>query len=405
MTSSSSSALRRHAAKIALVALLSVPALVGLSGADALIGATPGRGENRHLAALPEAPADWKAVLALPAGLDAWINDHFGFRNQLLTWHNLARFDLFGEFPSVQMTVGRHGRIFLTSHNASSPPFSAVTAVCTGGQVKPGTTAYINRLFRDFHAMGLQPRMLIVPSAPVVQYEDLPRWAQAGCADADTTPFAEVLKGNELDPEVRRVTLYPLKQMREIKQHAMLFPQNWFHWNGAGIDQVAQLTLPMWDVKREPPAPPLPPTTRIGPSDVANLFEGITILRPIEEADFAAANVSQCYGGRCFPEFEEYAETLYDISRFHNDKAPKRRLLMLTDSFGSKMSGWYARYYSDVEQVATNNVARLSSAQIARMKNFLFRDRENMDLLILYHDGGASTGTLQYGLERLHEKP
>lgn len=398
MRTSLPNTLRRHAAKIALVALLSLPALMGLSGKDR------GLGENRHLAALPAMPHDWPALLALPAGLDAWINDHFGFRHKLLNWHNRLRFRVFGEFPSVQMTSGRHGRVFLTSHNVSSPPFSAVTAVCTGGQFKPGTTAYINRLFRDFHAMGLQPRLLIVPSAPVVHYEDLPSWLVARCASADTTPFAEVLKGNELDPAVRRVTLYPLKEMRQIKQHAMLFPQNWFHWNGAGVDQVAQLTLPMWDLKRAPPAP-LPPTTRLGASDVANLFDGITLLRPIEEADFAAANVSQCYGGRCFPEFEEYAGTLFDISRFHNDKAQKRRLVMLTDSYGSKMSGWYARYYSDVEQVATNNISQLSTDQITRMKNFLFRDRENTDLLLLYHDGGASTGTLQYGLERLHEKP
>lgn len=397
-TSPSQGPLRRHAAKIALVALLSLPALVGAwrSGKHG--------GENRTMAALPTAPTDWAGALALPGKTDAWINDHFGFRNALLLAHNRLRYSVFDEFPSVQVTRGRHGRFFLTSHNASSPPFSAVTSVCRGGQFKPGTPEYINRLFRDFHAMGLSPRMLIVPSAPVVMYEDLPRWLEAGCASS-ATPFTELLAGDQLDPEVRRATLYPLAQMREIKHRATLFPKNWFHWNGPGLDEVAQLTLPMWGHPLGTPAPAFPIARREGPSDVANLFEGIRIMATMEEADFAAAGVASCYGGRCFPEFEEYAETLYDISRFHNPKAPKRRLVMLTDSFGSKISGWYARYYDEVEQVATNNISQLSAGQIARLKAYLFRDRENMDLLILYHDGGASTGTLQYGLERFHEKP
>jgi hypothetical protein len=397
-TSPSPSPLRRHAAKITLVALLFLPALVGLM--------RPGAqgGENRHLAPSPAWPRDWAGALALPAATDAWINDHFGLRDLLLLAHNRLRYRVFHEFPSVQVTHGRHGRMFLTSHNASSPPFSAVTSVCAGGQFKPGTPEYINRLFRDFHAMGLDPRLLIVPSGPVVMYEDLPRWLEARCA-SPATPFAELLAGDRLDPAVRRATLYPLAQMREIKHRATLFPKNWFHWNGPGLDEVAQLTLPMWGHPLGTPAPPFGIARRQGQSDVANLFEGIKLMAPMEEADFAAAGVSSCYGGRCFPEFEEYAETLYDISRFRNPKAPKRRLVMLTDSFGSKISGWYARYYDEVEQVATNNVSQLSAGQIARLKAYLFRDRANMDLLILYHDGGASTGTLQYGLERFHEKP
>nr|WP_315213983.1 hypothetical protein [uncultured Duganella sp.] len=398
MTSSFQGPLRRHAAKIALVALLSVPAVAGA------LRAGDQRGENRALSALPAMPAHWPGVLALPGKMDAWINDHFGFRGVLLRAHNRLRYRLFGEFPSVQMTAGRHGRIFLTSHNAASPPFLAVTAVCAGGQFKPGTTDYINRLFRDFHAMGLRPRMLIAPSGPVVEHGDLPRWLAARCA-SPATPFAEALAGDALDPEVRRATLYPLAQMREIASRKMVFPQNWFHWNGGGLDEVAQLTLPLFGHAPDTPAPAFPLVRYEGASDVANLFQGIDILRPNEEADFAAAGVASCYGGRCFPEFEEYAETLYDISRFHNPKAPKRRLVMLTDSFGSKIAGWYARYYSEVEQVATNNVSQLSTEQIARLKRYLFRDRGNMDLLILYHDGGASTGTLQYGLERFHEKP
>lgn len=397
---SPSGPLRRHAAKIALVALLSIPAIAG-----ALHAAADRRGENRVLASLPDRPTDWASALALPPKLDAWINDNFGFRARLLRAHNRLRYRLFHEFPSIQMTAGRHGRVFLTAHGLNVPPFSAVTAVCAGDAVvRAGTPAYINRLFRDFHAQGLDPRMLIVPSGPVVEYQDLPRWISDRCAATDT-PMAKLLAGDELDPLVRQSTLYPLKEMREISRRQMVFPKHWFHWNGPGLDEVAQLTLPMWGKPLGAPAPALGVVTTQFRSDVHNLIEGIDLTNTVQEADFAGSGVESCYGGRCFPEFKEYAETLYDISRFHNPKAPKRRLVMLTDSFGSKISGWYARYYSDVEQVATNNISQLSTDQIRRLKEYLFRDRENMDLLILYHDGGATTGTLQYGLERFHEKP
>ncbi|MYN21068.1 hypothetical protein GTP81_30470 [Rugamonas sp. FT107W] len=401
MTSvSSTGPLRRHAAKIALVALLSIPAIVG--GMHAVHDR---RGENRVLASLPDRPTDWPSALALPPKLDAWINDNFGFRAALLQAHNRLRYRLFHEFPSIQVEAGRHGRIFLSAHGTNVPRFSAVKAACAGGETKPGTPEYIGRLFHDFHAMGLRPQMMIVPSAPVVVYDDLPAWLAPVCASA-ATPVAGWLASGAFGPEAQPSIYYPLQEMREINQREVLFPKHWFHWSGAGLADVARLTLPRFGRPLEPAAPPLTVVTLQDiPSDISGLFAGIQLKGPIQGVDFAASGVDSCYGGRCFPEFKEYAETLYDISRFHNPKAPKRRLVMLTDSFGSKVSGWYARYYSDVEQVATNNIGQLSTDQIRRLKEYLFRDRENMDLLILYHDVGTSTGTMQVGLERFHEKP
>ncbi|OFA02581.1 hypothetical protein [Duganella sp. HH101] len=392
--------LRRHAAKIALVALLSIPAIVG-----GMHAASDRRGENRVLASLPDRPTDSASALALPPKLDAWINDNFGFRAKLLQTHNRLRYRLFHEFPSIQVESGRHGRIFLSAHGTNVPPFSAVKAACAGGETKPGTPEYIGRLFRDFHAMGLHPQMMVVPSAPVVVYQDLPVWLVPACSST-ATPLAGWLASGAFGPEAQQAIYYPLREMREIKERQVLFPKHWFHWTGAGLADVVQLTLPRFGRALEPAAPPLTVVTREGVgSDIQGLFAGIELKGPIQEVDFAASGVDSCYGGRCFPEFKEYAEKLYDISRFHNPKAPKRRLVMLTDSFGSKISGWYSRYYSDVEQVATNSIGQLSTEQIRHLKEYLFRDRENMDLLILYHDVGTTTGTMQVGLERFHEKP
>jgi hypothetical protein len=124
--------------------------------------------------------------------------------------------------------------------------------------------------------------------------------------------------------------------------------------------------------------------------------------------DFEALGVQSCYGPECFPEFanfENYKNVLNDVSRFTNPAAPDRRLLIVSDSFGSKASGWFSRYYRNVEQVATNAIREVTPADMDALKQFLLRDPQHTDILFLYHDGGAVYNTLRAGVERLHQPP
>ncbi len=59
-------------------------------------------------------------------------------------------------------------------------------------------------MFGAFHAAGLQPALLVVPSAAAVHPEDMPPELVAGAAAQNI--------------------LYPHKEMREIKKSATLFP-------------------------------------------------------------------------------------------------------------------------------------------------------------------------------------
>ncbi|MES2262956.1 MAG: hypothetical protein V4724_30905 [Pseudomonadota bacterium] len=383
--------------KIAAVAILSIPALV------AVIHNAGPNAEKRDLAPLPERPANWASALEMPAKLNAWVNDHFGYRKEMVEFNNQLRFKLFREFPSIQMVSGRHGRYFLAAHAIGTLPFQAIGNVC--GRMSPpspGTVEYFNRLFADFHRMGLQPKMLIVPSAPVLYSEDMPAFLVDNCASMET-PSNVVLNAPDLSQEARDAIFFPLREMRQIKNRATLFPRSWFHWSGAGLDDVAQLSLSHFWGLSAIPAPPLKTMAHMEPSDVAHLFPGIDLRSEIVEPDLAASGIEGCYGARCFPEFGDFGETLYDISRFKNPKAPARRLVILSDSFGSKITPWYARYYREVEHVATNNMAKLGTQQIKILKDVLFRDPGNIDLMFLYHDGGAVQNTLRFGIERLHE--
>jgi hypothetical protein len=148
-------------------------------------------------------------------------------------------------------------------------------------------------------------------------------------------------------------------------------------------------------------APALAQRVRFDQSDVAFLFPGIDTRNRIVEPDLAGAQIDGCYGPACYPELRDLKVALGDASRFRNPNGPKRRLLIVSDSFGSKVSARFAQHYGSVEQIATNAIDQLSDAQMVQLKTLLFRDAGSTDVLFLYHDAGL-TGTIEGGLRRFH---
>ncbi|MDM5178188.1 hypothetical protein PO883_13400 [Massilia sp. DJPM01] len=386
-------ALGRRAMQLAVVAVLAVPGVVSVIDART-------KPNDPNLAQLPPRPASLHALGEAPPKVTAWINDHFGYRSELVKMNNRLRFKVFREFPSVQVTSGRHGRYFLTAHSTTDRPFQAVLSTCSGVLPDPAIVPYINRMFDTYRAAGLAPRLLLVPSAPVVHPEDLPRWLAPRCMGTDTG-VAAMLASRALAPASSAAMLYPLAQMREIKQGATLFPKTWFHWTGEGLDQVVRLSLATFWHRPLDQAPPLQTKKYMHHSDVSHLFDGVSLESEIVEPDLAASQVTGCFGETCFPEVEA-GKVLRDVSRFGNPKAQARRLLIISDSFGSKVSPWYARYYREVEHFATNNIDLLSPAQLTALRTYMYRNPDQTDILLLYHDGNAVyTDMLRYVTERM----
>lgn len=387
----------KNGAKCAAIALLMIPTVLPHFLVTRIVN------ENRTLAPRPKLPTNWAQFLTLPAQTDAWIKDHFGFRTELVEANNRLRFEVFREFPSIRMTAGENGRVFVTAHATAAPPFSAVTEIC---DVNQGTLkefgAYLNVLFGSFEKMGHTPKLIIVPSAPVVQSADLPQWLRSRCSSNDT-PMAELLKSEYINNKVKAAIWYPLEQMRARNQGTEVFPRTWFHWTGPGLEYIAQDSMKNLFPSMPIVAPRLATRTTVQPSDVSQMFPGIDLPSKVTEPDYGASKIQSCYGTTCFPEFKEFAEPLYDASRFHNPAAPDRRLLILSDSFGSYISGWYSRYYRTVEQVATNNVKMLKQEQVKVLGDFVFREPANTDILFIFHDGSL-TGTLRLFLHRFHSQ-
>jgi hypothetical protein len=388
-----------NALKIAVVAILSVPAVASLT-----LDRKPGE-ENRALASLPPMPRSLDAALKAPAAFTAWVNDSFGYRAALVALNNRLRFKLFREFPSDMLIAGHNDRYFLAKHVPTWVPALGIAQVCGNmGKPEADTQEYFNALFADFAAAGLHPRLLIVPSAPVLYPADLPASLAPNCSRSDT-PAAVVLASPRLNESARAQIFYPLEEMRRIKDKATLFPKTWFHWTGEGLDEVARLSLEHFWPRNGAPGPALKVGSTVARSDMSHLVPGIELAGNIVEPDLEASGIKACFGALCIPELGDAGQVLGDITRFTNPAAPARRLVILSDSFGSKVSPWYARYYREVAQVSTNNVGALRPDQVAAVRAALLNDPAGTDLLLLFHDGSAVHNGIKLGVQRLHAAP
>lgn len=66
-----------------------------------------------------------------PRGYEAWLDDHFGFRSQLVRWHNLVKFKGLGVSPTPDIVLGKDEWIF-TTVNHSVPTFRGVLPFVPG---------------------------------------------------------------------------------------------------------------------------------------------------------------------------------------------------------------------------------------------------------------------------------
>jgi hypothetical protein len=384
MLKQSLSMLGRHSAKGLIVLLFSIPVLASL------LLEHRGSAENRNLAPLPPTPHTLAEAAAWPGKAELWVNDHLGLRNELVALNNRARYLLFRQFPTHQLLEGANGRLFLSAYNTADAPYSGIQSLCGYG-VAADTSAimasHLNTFGETMRAQQLDGRLLLVPSAPLVYREDLPLWIQARCA-ASAIPIQRAMASPLLRESAS--VLYPLDALRAARGGSAVFPATWFHWAGDGVRLAAEISVGrFWKV---PATPPLASTVHTLPSDVDNLAPGMGLSSQVREVDFAASGVKECHGGTCFPEMPELMAKLWGVNRYHNPSAPLPRLVLLTDSFGIGAGPWYARYYQDVLQVATNDLARLTPDEVRQLKGLLFQRQTPQNLLFLYHDGTVQGG-------------
>ncbi len=375
---------RQRTAVLALISLLSVPSVLSFLKAESSAK------ENRNFATLPAFPRDGAEWLLYPQALDGWINDHFGLREPLLELNEAFRYQILGELNSTQATVGKHHRVFLGSHvpglkNASSE----LLQVCGYGDTPDDFSVKVkrNRLaLETFKKQGIDVHLLVVPSAPILYPEDLPGWL-GGLCETSPPQAQRILDALKEEEWISHRILYPRQELMDMKAEFDVIPKSFFHWKGKAPRRIARLVAEKW-FKRSKPSSRWQVRNEELASDIGFLFPGVSLKEQVETIDFPASGVSVCSGATCFPEFPQGVPSHGSYERYLNPNATPGRLLILGDSFGYALAGWFAQYFGEVLTIETNQLSRLSPAGLTQLRAFVKAPENQGNILFIHYDGG-----------------
>ncbi|NUB04360.1 hypothetical protein GBZ48_34735 [Azospirillum melinis] len=152
------------------LALLLLPMIGQTLSVGTGVTATEMRAPNE----LPGLPATFDEFSVLPQRFEAWLKDHFGFRNDLVLANNFIRVKVFGQSTSPLVVLGRNGWLFYTGEHALE-------------QTRGIDRFSPEELDRWIDVMerrqawlaerGIPMLMVAIPNKERVYLEDLPAWA------------------------------------------------------------------------------------------------------------------------------------------------------------------------------------------------------------------------------------
>jgi hypothetical protein len=356
--------------------LLALPGIAGLTGQDRSAPVA----ENRVLAPAPDWPDSAAGLLAVPQQIDAWLRDHFAFRPYFVRANTRLRFALFHESPTRQTLFGRHGRLFLSGHDAAHP-YSLIRDICGVGVPNAEVARAADHIDALLRKAGPDALFLSVPSAPALYVSELPPWLARQCQAAPMA--ARVTAGRA--PNV----VYPIEALRAAMQDGAVVPRYNFHWSGRGARATAAMVAEQ--VLGLPRVVDIPGVATMADSDLAPMTPGLTLRDTVVVPDIAAGGIAYCYARPdCLPELGDITSVVDDYSRTVSPRAGSRRLLLISDSFGSFIAPWFGAYFGEVRHISSNNFDRLSAAQMARLKQSLFAGYQPDRVIFLYHDGAIT---------------
>lgn len=361
--------------------LVSLPLL-----GTALLPPPHDRGENRTLAPPPPLPTDLRRLAAFPGRADAWASDHFFLRHALIALDNAVLWRVFGEVRTDRLVEGRHGRLFLASHDGTARD-SLITGVCGVGigETTVSRAAAAARIALDRLARaGLRPTMLIVPTAARLDRADLPPPLARLCAHAvpPADRLAALLEGSDV--------LYPLGRLRALQDDGIApIPPHHFHWAGEAPLRIAEdVAEARWHLARTTPIP----LRAIGRnSDLGSLNPGMGLADRVREPQLRKIGMTGCVGAACQAETGLPAQAARAIEHDHRP-APGPTLLIVADSFGDEIARNFLEQFGDVWLVHTNVTSVLPPDGRRAVARWIGKSFRGDHALLIFHDYGAVFG-------------
>lgn len=367
-------------------AILTLPMASQLLG----IGTGIAGNENRALNPLPELPKTLKAASHFPEAFERYFNDHFGLRAAAIAANGWIRYHLFSEFASPQIVSGRNGRIFLGSHSANTL-YELIRFSCglsTNTQMVRKSASQFEAFVSAMRQINSNMLFAVIPVSSTIYPDDVPEWLAAQCSRAipPGLEFKSIITERD---DLSKHYIYPLGFMNFLKETIEVYPRFNFHWDGVAPRRVAEfIATRRFGRAQELVIDAYEQTVE---SDLSDMMPGVRLTNRIAVPNYAGAGVEACRGASCLPELGGIAATLIDVSRYRSKATGGRKLLLVSDSFGAYVAGYFSQFYSEVWHVSTNHASRLSQSELEQMRGTVLESYQPDDILFLYHDPGAIT--------------
>jgi len=254
--------LRGYRRLLAILAfgLLATPLVVGIVRPDSpeLIFK-----EGRRLAAAPATPGDLGAVASLPAQIDAYLKDHFGFRHMLIQLHKDLTKPMLG-FGGSEVLIGRDGRMFYLGGEMVRQSAGLILR----DEKVTDSANLLARMRDELAKRGIAFFVLVLPSTSSIYEDDLPKWAQSHGRRTEDDLFLQDLA----ERGIRTVDLRPTLRQTASEGKAYLMHDS--HWTArgavAGFNAAVEADgHPDWRVD---PAKALGPPQEVKGGDLARLI-------------------------------------------------------------------------------------------------------------------------------------
>ena len=362
------SRLGRAAFLAAFAALLAAPPLAHL-----LVGPVA-QEDNRAMAQAPERPRDWAQAVAWPRRVDAYLQDNFGFRREMVRANTVFWWSTLGESTSPSIVPGRNGRIFHSFNDTSKREYRELLMQC-GALSTPewldAAAASLGAALDRLAARLPDAALMLVPTSMTVYPEDYPAWMSAACAGRRPPPL-ELL--DRLDQAQRARIVYPVAQATAQRGDETLIPPHNFHWDGLGasvlIRHVAEEAYGL------PRRVTMPFKEGEFASDLAGMIPGLGLSNRVLRPEVWATGVSPCIGAACFKEFHDpggrYWSMVWRLRREGGD--PASRLLVLADSFGPGAGQAFIEHFDDVVILNINDFGQMTREELRALWTQLFQD-------------------------------
>lgn len=125
--------------------------------------------EKRLLAELPPL----RPLQQFPRGFEAWYDDHFGFRNQLIRWHNVLKAKVLHTAPNSEVVIGKDGWLYFAGQ-LNIELYRSETPMPE--EILDGWELFLTEVNEFLADRGIPYLLVIAPAKPTIHPEHLPDW-------------------------------------------------------------------------------------------------------------------------------------------------------------------------------------------------------------------------------------